>query len=202
MKSSIFGDDAENFVPPMRTDPPALRRFAEQQLPPRPPPQQPSAQSTYQPVYTDYQPQFQEYHQPKMPYIEEIQIEQGIPSLSAFPNYRFDIAQPEDTSDIGIQKRAPSQHSIKAAKIELHALEDLQALRDEMAKQSMMISERMKLLVADEPLRINNDHLVQQFEQRNIKSQLGVQQNAPEILTRTEFLFPDGSSQANTGTGM
>lgn len=206
MKSSIFGNENESFVPALRTaEAPPARRYPEPQpqQQQRILPQHQHVQSSYQPMYTDYQSshQFQEYHPPKVPHIEEIQMEQSIPALTAFPNYRFDITQPEDSSDLGIQKRSPSAHVIKATKIELHSLGEMQQLRDEMARQGALISEKMKAIITDEPLRINSDQIAQQFQQRNIKPQFGVQ-DLPEIATRTAFLFPDGTSSQKAITGI
>ena len=179
MSSSLFGDDEPSPPPPKQAEPPVTQtapRYAE-----RPPEAAP-----YRAQGTTLTERLQRTQPIRPQYVDDSRPDSSVPSISPFGTFRFDIARPGPVSDLGFQRRGPS-HVLKATRIELQGTGELRQIRDEMARQAAVYQERVKALVNDEPLKINNENMLQPDP---LAQDMSGTQN---IATKTEFVFPETS---------
>lgn len=185
MKSMIFGGEAESesYARP-EAEAPVVRNAQQYQ-------QQQYSQQTYTPPEGNASRAgyFDMPQNVRMPLVDDLKVEGSMPILSAFPTFRFEISQPEGAADLVIQKRAGPTRPINVTHVELQCTAEMQRLRDEMTRETLAYAERMKIVVNDEPIKFMNAHITEQLQVQTAAHM------APDISTRTEFLFPDGTAQ-------
>ena len=198
MKSNIFGDDSPQIIvthtkPPNQEQPANNYSQPENENLPQPPYQSPRNANNFSTSIPNYSkpfvaPVMQETSE-RLPNIDPVDPMLPLPSLSTFPEFRFNTIAPKTQINLGVlpNDRQKKKADIKIINVPIDC--SLQKMRDEIESITERLSSKVKLL-----------------QQTSIPSGgpinpqlLGVplndlDQDKPQFSTESHFVFPDGSS--------
>lgn len=140
-----------------------------------------------------------------MPQIEPVEIPPPLPTLTPFPEFRFDAVSPIGQIDLGIRPRDPSDAPKQDNKNNLNAIVfqiggALQKIRDDLMQESMTCTQKMKnISTNNENLQLNVDFFnIPRHENNEQQQQQQFNEfEPPQITTSSQFMFPDGTTIEN-----
>ncbi|OHT06777.1 hypothetical protein TRFO_05467 [Tritrichomonas foetus] len=224
MRSNIFGDDEPDppitFQPKYVNSEPSYNynettTFSTPSYqPPNQPSHQPSPSLMSPPSYQSAQggqsyqvsmPTFQKqapYAPPliqdspiRMPVIDPIEAPQPLPSLTPFPEFRFDTVTPIGSVDLGIRPRESQLRQANVNPVNFTTGDALQRIRDDLMQEAASCSNRLQQIATTTDnfqLNVNPINLPQKQPGTSIIQSPPVQEQ-PQFSTQSQFMFPDGT---------
>lgn len=139
----------------------------------------------------------------RMPQIEPVEIPPPLPTLTPFPEFRFDSVSPIGQIDLGVHPRDPSsvlpkqddKNSLNAIVFEIGGA--LQKIRDDLTQESLKCTQKMENLTTNTQNLQLNVELLNIPTIENIEDQQQINE-APQFTTSSQFMFPDGTTVENS----
>lgn len=188
--SSIFGESPEPLSPQSRQRPPQAKYEYSSKQPAVAPPQQPYQQTFRRLSPRNYD---NEYEQPQaFSHLSPINPPPALQPLTPFPDFHLNIFPQINPIDLGVRPKT-NPTDIKLTKAQMTAGPQFQKIRDELAHDQMVYIDQLKKLQQEEPLKIQNYQLNQFIAPQPVAQESTY--NIPQFTTKSEFVFPDGSTK-------